>query len=181
LTDAQGHRLVYEALSYTWGDPNDKQEIRLQNSPFPVTKNLHAALVHLRLSYSPRTLWIDAICINQADIEERNRQVKHMREIYTRAMRVIVWLGEEKDAKVGLDYCDTLVRNKRGELPFYAKDKDKRKACDDLFSRPWWSRSWILQEVLHSGDDNVYIGRIRITMENLLAKFEQVLHASDSD
>jgi hypothetical protein len=58
----------YEALSYTWGDPNVKVPILLHGQDFLVGTNLKAALCHLRLVTRVRKLWIDAVCINQADI-----------------------------------------------------------------------------------------------------------------
>lgn len=72
----------YEALSYVWGDPMDKVAISLQNTETSVTRNLWNALCRLRLADKPRTLWVDAICIDQSNIEERNQQVGIMRQIY---------------------------------------------------------------------------------------------------
>ncbi|KAI9768262.1 MAG: hypothetical protein M1839_004156 [Geoglossum umbratile] len=66
----------------------------MRRSPFHITHNLFLALKHLRLPYNERKLWIDAICINQEDVEERNQQVQIMQQIYWRARRVIVLLGE---------------------------------------------------------------------------------------
>ncbi|TVY23582.1 Heterokaryon incompatibility protein 6,OR allele, partial [Lachnellula hyalina] len=87
--------LGFEALSYVWGDPKIRQEIQCEGSEFSITANLYQALQHLRQSSSARLIWADAICINQDGIEERNQQVQLMREIYSRASRVVVWLGLE--------------------------------------------------------------------------------------
>ena len=90
----------YEALSYTWGDPLDTRTVMLKDQPFQVTKNLEAALRNLRhrlihgTKSNDRVLWIDAICINQTDIQERNVQVRRMLDIYKSATRVVIWLGE---------------------------------------------------------------------------------------
>lgn len=84
----------YEALSYVWGDPRSVCSILVNEKAFPVTHNLFLALKHLRLPYNERKLWVDAICINQEDVEERSQQVQIMQKIYWRARRVIVWLGE---------------------------------------------------------------------------------------
>jgi hypothetical protein len=54
----------YEALSYCWGDKSNLEEIMLQTQPFKVRKNLYRALIRLRQQDKPRTLWIDALCIN---------------------------------------------------------------------------------------------------------------------
>ncbi|PMD67515.1 HET-domain-containing protein [Hyaloscypha bicolor E] len=85
----------YEALSYFWGDPKATLPISLDVTTFQVTENLESALRHLRLEDRDRTLWIDAICIDQANPKERARQVQVMGKIYQRARRVLVWLGDE--------------------------------------------------------------------------------------
>lgn len=91
-----GQRLApYEALSYHWGSPEKTAIIHCNNHEIPITASLHDALQELRLPYAPRPLWIDALCINQVDVEERNKQVRRMRDIYKNAYRVMVWLGKE--------------------------------------------------------------------------------------
>ena len=85
----------YEALPYTWEPVQDQRCIEIDGHCLTVGKNLFAALFHLRDSEKSRWLWIDAICINQAELSERNHQVALMRNIYTYAKRVIVWLGIE--------------------------------------------------------------------------------------
>ncbi|RSL57986.1 hypothetical protein CEP53_006278 [Fusarium sp. AF-6] len=91
---------TFVALSYVWGDPNIKELISLDNQPFPVTKNLAAALKQIRnrwtLEDSPHrveSLWVDAICINQRDPDERTQQVQLMGRIYKSAAVVLAWLG----------------------------------------------------------------------------------------
>jgi hypothetical protein len=74
--------VAFEALSYTWGDSRDKRPISLNDGEFMVMKNLDTALRYLRCTYDERVIWIDAICINQDDITERNQQVAKMRDIY---------------------------------------------------------------------------------------------------
>lgn len=81
----------YSALSYRWGDPDVTESIYLQGEPFEVTTNLVAALRHFRHSGTKELMWIDAICINQEDDEERSAQVSFMGEIYRRASVVNVW------------------------------------------------------------------------------------------
>lgn len=91
----------YEALSYTWGESlarpeptillNDECELQL-------TDNLHAALRRLRPRFWTRDLWIDALCIDQTDLEERSRQVSIMGAVYRSAWRVCVWSGDVPDA-----------------------------------------------------------------------------------
>ncbi|KAI0468342.1 HET-domain-containing protein [Xylaria cf. heliscus] len=83
----------YEALSYVWGDPGDPQHIFFDGGvPFPVTRNLYAALRSLRLPHSGRKLWIDALCIDQSNYEEKNVQLGLMTRVYQQAEKVIAYL-----------------------------------------------------------------------------------------
>jgi hypothetical protein len=88
--------LVFEALSYVWGDDADTVAIILCGRSASVRANLASALRHLRLSSSVRNLWVDALCINQMDVAERSQQVTLMGEIYTKAEKVIIWLGQAR-------------------------------------------------------------------------------------
>lgn len=94
---------AYHALSYTWGNPNDTQLIKVGSSAIPVTKNLAICLWHLRQKIfrnETLLLWIDGLCINQQDNDEKNHQILLMRRIYQRSACTIVWLGpEDKDTK----------------------------------------------------------------------------------
>jgi len=94
----------YEALSYAWGSTEDAREtvsIRYATlapvaagfSSITLGNNLATALRHLRYRDRPRTLWIDALCINQGNLAERERQVRRMADIYQLARRVLMWLG----------------------------------------------------------------------------------------
>lgn len=83
----------FEALSYTWGSNIVDSPLYVEAGNLPIRANLDAALRSLRLPNLARRLWVDAICINQDDVQERTRQVQYMRLIYKRATRVIVWLG----------------------------------------------------------------------------------------
>ncbi|KAL9034725.1 MAG: hypothetical protein Q9180_005250, partial [Flavoplaca navasiana] len=87
----------YEALSYTWGSYDLSHVIFVDTDDrrkgLAVTENLHNALQHLRNITSPRTLWVDATCINQSDDEERSQQVAGMANIYKSAAKVLIWLG----------------------------------------------------------------------------------------
>ncbi|KAF4536067.1 Heterokaryon incompatibility protein [Lasiodiplodia theobromae] len=94
---ALGAGEYYEALSYTWGDQSTGTLISFNGLLLPIAPNLCSALLHLRLPDRPRTLWIDAVCINQLDNEEKSMQVQMMREIYQEASKVIVWLGSAQD------------------------------------------------------------------------------------
>ncbi|KAF2033977.1 HET-domain-containing protein, partial [Setomelanomma holmii] len=84
---------TYTALSYTWGVPETRMKISVDQCDFLVTPNLWHALWHIRLKDDPLLIWIDAVCINQGDIIERNSVVRRMKDIYERADSIIAWLG----------------------------------------------------------------------------------------
>jgi hypothetical protein len=83
----------YGAVSYVWGNLDDKRMISVNGFGFAITQNLELALRHFRDGTNSRTLWVDAICINQKDDGERNQQVSIMGDIYERCDPVLIWLG----------------------------------------------------------------------------------------
>jgi len=93
----------YEALSYTWGSnaPSPERSIDCDGEVTEVTINLYEALLALRYPDKPRTLWIDALCIDQGNNNERNHQVSLMARIYRKAACVLLWLGKEGPALDG--------------------------------------------------------------------------------
>ncbi|KOC10748.1 hypothetical protein AFLA70_197g002161 [Aspergillus flavus AF70] len=134
---------LYEALSYVWGDLNNSRLISLGNYDFPVTKNLHTALLYLRDQYIERIIWVDALCINQEDLNEKGEQVRRMAEIYSKASRVIVWLGHmENHSNEALETIRIAAQRPHG-----VDDKLTREAVFCLLRRPWFERIWVLQEV----------------------------------
>ncbi|KAI0111126.1 heterokaryon incompatibility protein-domain-containing protein [Nemania sp. FL0031] len=94
----------YEALSYVWGSSTDLIDIDVNDVAFPATLNLHAALRRLReqirsteRNEGRRTLWVDAVCINQRDNAEKTYQVQLMGDIYSQTTNGLLWLGEQPD------------------------------------------------------------------------------------
>jgi Heterokaryon incompatibility protein (HET) len=112
-----GAKPKYEALSYTWGTELSKKHIKMNGHRFHVSSNLFDALLNLGNLDVERTFWIDAICINQKDIDERNSQIQLMPFIYKRAETVVVWLGGDLDRLF------------------------------DLRESEYWKRLWVIQEV----------------------------------
>ena len=90
----------FEALSYTWGLPGVSSDMQLDGQAFPMQENAAAALRRLRFTDKKRTMWVDAICINQADIHEKEGQLVLMRKIYEQAAQVCVWLGEPTESTI---------------------------------------------------------------------------------
>jgi hypothetical protein len=87
----------YVALSYVWGIDTPSTEIFVNAKPFFVRMNLAAALRHLRQTDRSVNIWIDAICINQKNNQEKSQQVKFMARIYESCVEVLVWLGSAED------------------------------------------------------------------------------------
>jgi hypothetical protein len=151
----EAHKHCYKALSYTWGSPSATRVITLDGEDFKVTQNLWSALHHLRSPEVVQSFWIDAICINQSNIHERNTQVKKMGTIYQRAEEVIAWLGcEDDNSSTAFTLMKTIVESddasgsKHNVLemnPFSARAWNGLIA---LSCREYWSRVWIIQEVL---------------------------------
>ncbi|KAH8599334.1 heterokaryon incompatibility protein-domain-containing protein [Bisporella sp. PMI_857] len=145
--------LPYEALSYTWGDPSVTAPIILNHQKFRVTVNLQHALQDLRYPNRPRTLWIDAVCINQKDVPERSEHVSQMGRIYASAANVVVWLGlGTADSDTALDFMNEIGGSfgPNNTLPshfLHPKQTPKWFSFFRLFNRPWFSRRWIIQEI----------------------------------
>jgi hypothetical protein len=93
VVEAELHRqLEYEAISYTWGKENDTRPILIDGKCLHVPPNTFNALQDLRHVSKVRQLWIDAICINQKDNNEKEHQVLLMGKIYNMAKQVVIWL-----------------------------------------------------------------------------------------
>ena len=110
---------VYEAISYVWGHEADKADILCDGGALQVPRNLVGALRRFRSSTDTRLLWADSICINQADILEKNRQVRIMGRIYASAATVLIWLGEAEEGEVeqvALGLYTVLELRKAGRL-----------------------------------------------------------------
>jgi hypothetical protein len=167
----------YEALSYVWGSALEQREnIRVAGKLVQISPNLHDALRRLRSPKQARTLWVDQICINQWDMEEKASQVSLMREIYRNCAHCILWLGEipyaehgitEADAKAVFDFIKFVaarpelqsnsaegtegVDNKDGLPALFREDAvgvttRKAFAAFAMYGNPWWERIWTIQE-----------------------------------
>lgn len=137
----------FEALSYAWGDPAKTTPVFINDSRIMVSHNLGVALQHLRHSHSSRNLWIDALCINQEDLEERNHQVFLMNRIYATADHVLVWLGEDRNrSHIAMDRLKTLAEGDKLDV------NESRPLREFIYpaviDREWWGRLWVVQEVV---------------------------------
>lgn len=168
--------MAYEALSYEWKEEsNDDPMINVNGENVTVRKNLHDALVHIRLPETGLHIWIDALSIDQSDTSERNAQIKIMGRIYSGALRVIVWLGNAaENSATALRMLEKIathatLRNTDGMNSdehsnqliklFNGFDHDEWKALVALCQRPYWSRIWVLQEIHLAKSYKVHCGK----------------------
>ncbi|KAH6891415.1 heterokaryon incompatibility protein-domain-containing protein [Thelonectria olida] len=153
----------YAALSYVWGDSTDTSLIYVDGHAFSATKNLVAALHRIREFLHGEgvlPIWIDAICINQGDVEERNAQVAMMKQIYEKSAMIVCWLSEAGEK--GLKYLDELATWVHGRPQDCLEGKVHRKPISfkthvrertgemknaaGLVTNEYWKRVWTVQE-----------------------------------
>lgn len=147
VVDLEEHPM-YDALSYVW-NPEDgsvpasetlmvARILPHEGLSMPLGANLEAAIRHLRLPHISSTLWIDALCINQYDRMERNHQVGLMKNIYSSADQVLIWLGPALGES---DFCVQVLRSRPLE-----NERDVSRfliALATLFLRNWFTRVWV--------------------------------------
>ena len=174
---------IYDALSYAWGEQDSNRPTLHCNGGFiSISPHLNSALERFYRGWEnddtsdrlpcPR-IWVDAVCINQNNHVEKGHQVAKMAQIYARARRVMVWLGEEENGsemamQVLQEYATALpdVRDESKAL-YVAEDrlkflqgqnKQTWSALSDLFDRPYFKRRWILQELASGKSADVFCG-----------------------
>ncbi|KAI0856780.1 heterokaryon incompatibility protein-domain-containing protein [Xylaria cubensis] len=172
-TEPSCHSATYEAISYTWGTGEASNPVFVTDDKsivpavLTIGSNLATALTHLRYKDRSRSLWIDAICINQSDENERTAQVKRMSAIYKQASRVVVWLGPGDYSSAlairTLDYLGRQVVTTKDNWMFCTPDAEEPwwceancklpyneetwKAISELLARSWFERVWVIQEI----------------------------------
>lgn len=195
----------YIALSYTWGrapyrkgrSPSAVYTITLNGHQFPVQENLHDALSHLgyRAREENCLLWVDAICINQRDLQERNAQILHMRYLYERAFFVYGWIGvpyDEEETHLAVQLMrkfhivlrDGLAANNDdisaasvgisddNQEIFPKPGTDCYKGWHGIikiFNQSYWRRVWIYQEATGPAPTRYYCGNYWFNMTHLCA------------
>lgn len=135
----------YIALSYTWDSGGRKRLIECDGMRLEIGGNLYRFLTEFRRKHylrqyempgsSPSRLWIDAVCINQKDLDERNEQVLQMRDVYTKAESVIVWLGKQQSHD---ELAFLLTRH-----PDLLRLHEFRRALLSLLHKPYFTRVWV--------------------------------------
>ncbi|KAJ9609998.1 hypothetical protein H2200_006328 [Cladophialophora chaetospira] len=188
ITQYAIHRLPkYAAISYTWGpiprhakiassspvtaDPYTRA-IRVNGRPFRIRVNLWNLLYHLRQRGESRFLWVDALCIDQENLEERNFHVYRMSKVYENAEKTIVWLGlpsdDRRQARV-LEFIHEMAVFCRKHTTEMGMRMFREKYLAEGLVQRWsnvlelcrgtyWSRTWILQEFIQASNIEVLCG-----------------------
>lgn len=173
----------YSAVSYTWGDCELSHQLFVRSdaqkwSCLHITASVNSFLRHFRVPHNARQLWIDAICLNQKDETEKTQQIPLMGRIYNDAKRVRIWLGDDEVDKAQDAFAiirDTGRDNERklseGELQCLA----------ELFNRPWFTRRWVIQEVVFSHDAVFHCGIHTLSLSRVMAALGQIKATGDHD
>ncbi len=162
-------KVSYRALSYTWGAPDRKSTIFINDAPFQVSKNLFDFLKAFRTRPEANDLiWIDQIAINQDDIPERNSQVAHMKTVYTLAKEVIVWLGPGSAEEL----CAAAFIQKTAKLWKHDDTRAKLESAETTLlktfaANPYFHRLWIVQEIILAKALQVLIGDRQLAWDDL--------------
>jgi hypothetical protein len=152
LKDSGKRNHLYEALSYAWGGSDKPLFIFIKEHKLPVTVNLHTALSRLRDRSLTRIIWVDAVSIDQENLKERGDQVQFMAKIYSKANRVIVWLGEMADnSDNALEGIRVAAQQ---ESTNSLNDKTLQQAILALLQRPWFRRIWVSEQTLDTRRGN---------------------------
>jgi hypothetical protein len=179
----------YETTSYVCGDQTIKATINLHGSEVEVPATSEAVLRCMRFQDKARTLWIDAICIDQNDIEERGHQVGMMYEIYTQTSHNLIYLGSNDDnmPKV-LESMGATLREMSVETRDYVDFEEMlfeswgtlqysnapfsfnidQSGLVEFFQNSWFSRLWVVQEASLAFESTCYIGRYHTPLAPVL-------------
>jgi hypothetical protein len=136
-------RSQYTALSYMWGKTVANRKIELNGTRFPVRKNLWDFLKQARTNGFRGYLWIDALCIDQAQVGERNHQVGLMGKIYSHARDVIVWLGHNHKQVESAMHAIARVLSLHDTSLLSCSLTVHCRGIERLFGLGYWSRAWM--------------------------------------
>jgi hypothetical protein len=166
----------YEAVSWTWGGDQNNESVFIEEGrgwkTIEVRSNLIAVLRQLRRKDASRSIWVDAVCINQnlddndnsdkAANNEKNMQVAMMAHIYGNAFNVCIWLGDHDDnSELALRFIQNTVSDLGvfEEITTTTKFSDEWTALGALMNRPWFGRRWVVQEISHAKTATVHCGK----------------------
>jgi hypothetical protein len=177
----------YLALSYTWGTKTEPGNVLANNEAFSATVNLRIALEQFRDAEKDVHFWVDAICIDQENDVEKGEQLQMIRHIFSDAEETWVWLGAEaNDSNKAIDLIEVLsgfYREHRVEtdeskpdnaemvrwgFPSRSGIEDELVALEDLFSRDYWYRVWVVQEIAVSRNVKLFCGERSLDWDQVL-------------
>ncbi|KAF2169445.1 hypothetical protein M409DRAFT_20664 [Zasmidium cellare ATCC 36951] len=175
--------LRYDALSYCWGDESRTAVVNINGQDLTVRLSLESGLRHLRYPDRELIIWVDAICINQADTSEKNHQIQQMDSIYSQSQAVRAWLGPtHHDRQFPLVCLKRWAATftvpgefGRGSIPFPIKREDIAVSAADeaavrrFAQRDYWTRFWILQELALAHSAIIHYGQQEILLDDLFA------------
>lgn len=120
---------LYHTISYAWGDASIKSQVRVNGQLLEVGRNSEQALKSIQLKHYSRIVWIDAICIDQTNLDEKAHQVAAMAELYRHGERNLVYLGEDNGSVASaLSSIKSLLATKIKSADFL------RRRPDDIYS-----------------------------------------------
>ncbi|KAF2160780.1 hypothetical protein M409DRAFT_28663 [Zasmidium cellare ATCC 36951] len=159
----------YAAVSYTWKSHAqrwnfglDHASVEVQGQVFPAAARVAPMLASLYES-GFRNVWIDALCINQLDVSERSNQVARMRQIYSNASQVVVFLGSGSPNTDALfDFLN------HGSIKGLRMSSAELSGLLEVVSNPYWQRAWIIQEVAVARSVVLICGAKRTSWDRLV-------------
>ena len=183
-------KIKYEALSYVWGTSPERITIKCGSGELHITVSLHSALSALRHRITgSRVLWADAVCINQNDIPERQKQVRLMGELYSRAQYVYIWLGNDCEEEALNAHALLMQFNRTCRKSIEAGTSDSItmakavrlglkswESLAQLLNRPWFGRTWIIQEAVNARKTLIVAGKQRMSIDWLLTAAYYIRH-----
>ena len=174
----------FVALSYTWGDDAPRHPVRLNGKRFWVRRNLLAFFERAVEHPEWDLMWVDALCIDQSNIQERNEQVSSMAGLYKQAERVVAWLGEPQGNTRSLTPSRSLLPLELGigRADSTAPEHLAKLDLLDIVNKPYWKRRWIVQELGSADDARILLlhGNHLIEMCHLRQTFRQSLDSLGS-
>ncbi|XXG98329.1 Mitochondrial translocator assembly and maintenance protein 41 [Hypoxylon texense] len=167
----------FEAISHAWDLKEPRKSITVNGHQFEISESIYILLKNLQYLAdvaSGMNFWIDSICINREDMSEKSAQVPLMKDIYTKASQVLIWLGDG-------DECTDRAIETTGSVNHWSEDSawsddlnwpvlssmstedgytadtlstftPVLKGVNDVFGREWFRRTWTLQEAILSPD-----------------------------
>ncbi|TPX18497.1 uncharacterized protein E0L32_011610 [Thyridium curvatum] len=161
---------TYQSLSYVWGAPFSgpglPPVINLGSGVLPIFPNLNKALRAIRSPTGTISVWIDAVCINQQDLEERVQQVTYMAKVYSKASTVRVWLGEDSEASVlGMEMLSFLAGDQHFDNSPWTRTEPElvAQALQDVLGRAYFTRVWVVQEAALGRSVQMQVGSLSVT------------------